>query len=530
MYIRCNYSYQNMKSRFSSFMSVLKKKRVYMPLIVIIAIITFTSRGGNSDTVERITVQPETFVQEVSVTGKVVAAENVDMAFETAGRVAEIKVSIGDQVKKGDTLAVLSNGDAWGNVLQRQARVDEESARLQEVRRGPRAEDVNIARAEAEGALSSYKQATQVLVDEIKDAYAVSDDALRSKIDQLYTNPRTATPEIISFDNYSLKKTLEDQRIRAGEMLTQWERQTNSLSVDTYTASVLQDARKNLTQMRDFLNGLSSAVSGLQANGTLTQTIVDKYRNDISAARTAVGGAITSLTSAELTYKNAVTTRDTKAEQLQIKLSGATSEEILAQAAKLKSTQADLQSARAAYAKTIITAPFDGLITKVDVKLGQTVSTQDNAISMISSAGYEIESFVSESDIAKVSVGQPAKVTLDAYGKEVIFKATVGEVDPAETVQDGVSTYKTKLQFVENDPRIRSGMTANTTIQTAEKAGTVIVPQEALFLEGGEKVVTVEVDGKRVNKNVVTGGINAEGKIEIVSGLNIGDVVIVLKK
>lgn len=516
-----------MKSKFTSFISILKKKKVYIPLLIVIVGIFFVTRGESSDTVERITVEPATFVQEVSVTGKVVAAENVDMAFDASGRVADIKVDIGNQVKKGQVLAVLSNGDAWGSVLQRQARVDEELARLAEVQRGARAEDVNIAKAEAEGAESTYTQATQALVDEIKDAYAVTDDALRSKIDQLYTNPRTVTPEIISFDNYTLKRSLEDQRVRIGEMLVAWERESNGLTLATYTSASLDSARKNIASMRDFLNGLSSAVSGLQSNGALTQTVIDKYRNDVSAARTAVGGIVTSLTNAELTYKNAVTSRNTKREQLQIKLSGSTVEEVAAQSAKVKSAQADLQSARAAYAKTIITAPFDGLITKVDIKLGETVSSATTAISMISSAGYEIESFVSESDIAKVQVGQPAKVTLDAYGKEVIFMATVGEVDPAETVQDGVSTYKTKLQFVENDPRIRSGMTANTTIQTAEKPGVVIVPQEALFLEGGEKTVTVEVDGKRVSKKVVTGGINAEGEIEILEGLAVGDVVIV---
>lgn len=509
---------------------MFKNKKVYIPVLVVILSLIFVSKKDGTRSMEKITVQPETFVQEVLVTGKVVAAQSVDMAFETAGRVAEIRVDIGNQVKKGDILAVLSNGDVWGTVLQRQARVDEESARLQEVKRGPRAEDVNIASAEAEGADATYRQATQALVDEIKDAYAVSDDALRSKIDQLYTNPRSVNPEIISFDNYTLKRSLEDQRVRIGEMLKSWQVEADALSVNSYSSVVLDNARKNVTFMRDFLNGLSSAVSGLQSNGALTQAVIDKYRSDISSARTAVGNTMSTLTSTELAYKNAVTTRNTKNQQLQIKLVGSTQEEILAQAAKLKSAQADLQSARATYAKTIITAPFDGLVTKVDIKLGQAVTAQDNAISMISSQGYEIESFVSESDIAKVSVGQPAKVTLDAYGKEVIFKATVGEVDPVETVQDGVSTYKTKLQFLENDTRVRSGMTANITIQTAEKAGTVIVPQEALFLEGGEKTVTVEVDGKKLNKKVVTGGINTEGEIEIVSGLEVGDVVLVEKK
>lgn len=519
-----------MKSKFASFFSILKKKRVYIPILILVVGYLIVSRNSVSDDAQRIVVEPETFVQQVSVTGKVVAAQNVNMSFETGGRVAEIKASVGMQVRKGDMLASLSNADAWGVVLQKQAKVDEVSANLAEVRRGPRIEDINIAKAEAEGAAATLKQNTQSLVDEIKDAYAISDDAVRGKIDQLYTNPRTVTPEMISFDNYTLKKSLEDQRVKIGEMLAVWNKETNLLSVDSYQSSDMNDARTNLSTMRNFLNDLSSAVAGLQSNSTLTQTTIDKYRTDISTARNSIGNAISALTTADLAYRSAQTSKNTADQQYQLKLSGSTPEEVAAQEAKLKSAQADLESARAQYNKTIIAAPFDGLVTKVDIKLGQTVSSADNAISMISSAGYEIESYISENDIAKIQVGQPAKITLDAYGKEVIFDATVSEVDPAETLQDGVSTYKTKLQFVENDPRIKSGMTANTIIQTAEKPATVIVPQEALFLEGGEKMVSVDVGGKEVNKKVITGGINTEGKIEIISGLSVGDVVLVKNK
>lgn len=521
-----------MKSRILSFFRIFKNKKVYIPIIIVLAIVGWSIFGSKGTAGEqKITVQSATFVQEVSVTGKVVAAKDVNMAFETSGRVAGISVKVGSRVSQGQLLASLANGDAWGFVLQKQAKVDEENARLAEVRKGPRQEDIAIAKSEAEGAVAGYNQAVQSLIDQIKDSYSKSDDALRSKVDQLYTNPRSVTPEILPFDNYNLKRSLEDQRIRVGEMLINWNTELSVLAgAASYSDKVLSDARTNLATMRNYLNDLSTAASAFQVSGALPQTTVDKYRSDISSARTSISIAISSLTAAELSYKNALTIKQTKEQAYQLKLAGSTNEQINAQIAQLKSAQADLQSANAAYAKTIIKAPFDGLITKVDIKEGETVSPTTNAISMISSAGYEIESFVSESDIAKVKVGQPAIVTLDAYGKDVKFKATVSEVDPAETVLDGVSTYKTKLQFVVTDERVRSGMTANTTIQTAEKPASVVIPQEALFLEGGEKVVTVEEEGKRINKKVVTGGINSEGDIEVVSGLSIGDVVIVIKK
>ncbi len=521
-----------MKNRIASFLGAFKKKKVWIPTLIVLVLVLWAIFGGkNSASEEKITVEPATFVQEVSVTGKVVAAKDVDMAFEASGRVASIGVKVGDRVSEGQTLSSLSNGDAYGLVLQKQAKVDEESARLAEIKKGARPEDINIARSTAEGALSSYNQAVQSLIDQIKDSYSKSDDALRSKIDQLYTNPRTVTPEIMAFDNYQLKTSLESQRVSVGEMLTRWNKELNSLSgADSYSDAVLKDARDNLAVMRNYLNDLSTAASSFQSSGSFSQTTIDKYKSDISTARASISTAISSLTSSELAYKNAVTAKQTADQQLQLKLAGSTQEQIDAQAATLKSAQADLQSANAALGKTTIRAPFDGLITKVDIKEGETVSPSSNAISMISSAGYEIESYISESDIAKVKVGQPAQVTLDAYGKDVVFKATVSEVDPAETVIDGVSTYKTKLQFVGSDDRIRSGMTANTKIQTAEKPASVVIPQEALFLEGGEKMVTVENEGKRVNKKVVTGGIDTDGNIEIVSGVAIGDMIIVNKK
>lgn len=520
-----------MKNRIKNLAGKFKSKKYYIPTILIIAIIVWRMlSGGNTNGEEIITVEASTFVQEVAVTGKVIAAKDVVLGFENPGRVSVINVKVGDQVKQGQTLTSLSSGDAYATVLQRQARVEAELAKLAEVQKGSRQEDINIAQSEYEGAVIALDQAKQSLIDSIKDAYAKSDDALRSRIDQLYTNPRTVTPRIIPFDDYNLQTSLDNKRLRAGEILRDWSSSLAGLNTSTFDQKYIVEARTNMSFMRDFLNDLSRAVSAIQASGGgTTQATVDKYINDISSARTSVSASFNTLTTAEQSYKVATTAKLTKEQQLSLKKNGSTAEQIASQQAQLRSAQADLQSAQAALAKSTIRAPFDGVITKVDVKEGEIVSTTVNAISMISSAGFEIESFISESDVSKVRVGQPARVTLDAYGRDIIFKATVGQVDPTETNDNGISTYKTKLQFVEVDERVRSGMTANITIQTAETPASVIIPQEALFLEGAEKVVTVDEAGKRVNRKVVTGGIDTQGKIEILEGLVVGDRVVVKK-
>jgi RND family efflux transporter MFP subunit len=441
-----------------------------------------------------------------------------------------VNVKVGDLVKQGQVLASVGSGDQYATVLQRQARVDSEAAKLAEVQRGSRSEDIAIATTELNGARTTYEQNLQALIDQIKDSYTKVDDGVRSKADQLFKNPRTVYPEVIAFDNYALRLSVNDQRLRVGEMLAAWQKSIATLNTSTYSSVYLNEARVNLSIARTFFNDLSEGVSSLTADNALPQTTVDKYKTDISSARSSIGSAITALSAAEQAYKTSQNAYARAQDQLTLKKAGSTIEQINAQAAILKSAQADLQSARAILGRTNIVAPFDGLVTKVDTKEGEIASVNTNVIGMISAASYEIESFISESDIAKVRIDQPAQVTLDAYGKDVVFTAKTVQVDPAETVLDGVSTYKTKLQFTGADERIRSGMTANIIIQTAEKPSAVVIPQKALFLEAGEKMVTIDQGGKRINRKVETGGINAKGDIEVLTGIAVGEKVVVKKK
>jgi len=145
---------------------------------------------------------------------------------------------------------------------------------------------------------------------------------------------------------------------------------------------------------------------------------------------------------------------------------------------------------------------------------------------------FKIEAFVPEADIAKVAVGDLASSTLDAYGSYVDFPEQVTMIDPAETVIEGVPTYKVTLQFVAPDARIRSGMTANLEIHTHESDGVVEIPYRALASTATTTTVrVVSKDGKSYFiAPVMTGLKGSDGTIEIVSGLNPGDKVVTYVK
>jgi RND family efflux transporter MFP subunit len=183
-----------------------------------------------------------------------------------------------------------------------------------------------------------------------------------------------------------------------------------------------------------------------------------------------------------------------------------------------------------------IIAPFDGVVSAVNVKRGQTTnsfnpngSTSDTGnanISLISESDYEVVLKTPEIDVASIAVGQPVSLTLDAFGSET-FAGSIASIDPAETIVDGVPVYQTKVVFTKLDPRIRSGMTATATITIGEKDNVLTLP--ASFIQSdnnGSYVYLLSSDGKHTTKQVVTTGLRgSDSNVEIISGVTLGQTV-----
>jgi len=203
---------------------------------------------------------------------------------------------------------------------------------------------------------------------------------------------------------------------------------------------------------------------------------------------------------------------------------------VLLQEQVVKGAEARVNAVYAEIAKSVVRAPFDGVITKIDTEVGEIVPANTPIVSLMSNAKFEIETFVPEADIADVAVGNLADVTLDAYGSDTVFGAYVSFIDPAETMIEGVATYKVLLNFNEEDERILSGMTANVDVVTSTSPGTLSVPQRAVIEKDGKRLVKVVRDGKTVEVEVKTGLKGSDGDIEILEGLNEGDSIVVFTR
>ncbi len=515
-----------------------KKSIIYGVIIILGAGATVFVFLKNADTKEEmLVIHPRDFVQQVSASGKVAATDSLDLSFEQGGRVINVRVKVGDKVIVGQPLVKQDTAQLNAQLAEMQAGVDLQKAKLAQLLAGASPEDIAVVEttaANTEISVANSEQtlenAKQNMADKLQDAYTKADDAVRSKADQMFSNPRSSSPQL-SFSS-SDSQDIERGKLLIESTLNSWVEKLQGISARSDFASATTLAKKNLDQARLFLDKLSLVANGLTPNSNLTQTTVDKWKTDIGTARTNVNTAVAGITSAEEKLK--IEEADLKTakgnlkkaqDELKFKKSPARSSDIALNEAQIRQAEASSQNIVAELNKRQIRSPINGVVTIVNSKVGSIVAANEAAVSLISIDTLQIESYVPEKSIPLVKIGDQAVITLDAYGGDVPFMVKVVSIDPAETIRDGVSTYKVKLQFFDRDERLKSGMTANVLITTEKKSNTIVVPQGIIISKNGQKFVKVKEGNAIFDRKVETGGVSSLGQVEITSGLKDGDRV-----
>ena len=322
-------------------------------------------------------------------------------------------------------------------------------------------------------------------------------------------------------------------------------------------SSSLIDSNYSQTQLETNRTSVKTEQTDNSANLTALQSAVQAYQTAQLGSTSAIDTATSSLTSAQNTLNSTLANKQVLTNQAKASLDSALGAYNLAQAqydfkkAKPRSVdiaydQAQVDQAKAALDLALknlddytIYAPTNGVITFVNFKVGEQVglsgglsgSTVKPVISMLGLGDFQIKVDVPESDIIKVKTGNTVKVTLDAYGSDVIFTGKVVYVDVAETVIQDVVYYQVTVQLDPTDKEIKSGMTANVDILTAQKDEALFISSRAVKeTEDGKKYVEIKtLTG--TDKIFVTTGIKGDqGKIEITSGLNEGQEIIAYKQ
>ncbi|MDP1536462.1 MAG: efflux RND transporter periplasmic adaptor subunit [Burkholderiales bacterium] len=203
--------------------------------------------------------------------------------------------------------------------------------------------------------------------------------------------------------------------------------------------------------------------------------------------------------------------------------------------ASIAVAQANLRVTEVAVEQTLIRAPFDGVVLTKNANVGDVITpfssalgSQAAVVTMADMTTLEVEADVSEANLAKVKLGQPCEIQLDALPGQR-FRGTVQRTVP--TVDRAKATVLVKVRFVDADPRILPEMSAKVAfleneMPSGERAARTVVQPAAIVERGGASVMFVVRDGKAAQVAVMS-GMKIGELVEVTGGVAVGDKVVV---
>jgi HlyD family secretion protein len=217
---------------------------------------------------------------------------------------------------------------------------------------------------------------------------------------------------------------------------------------------------------------------------SLFQTQVDQARatliksqSDVDRAKVEVDDSNSKLKRAQELYAQKLISRN----DLETAQSTAMQAEAALKSAEAQVTQAQasLNQADVNLGHTIIRSPIEGTVISRNVDVGQTVAASMSAPTLYVIAQdlthMQVSASIDESDIGRIDSGQPVTFRVDAYPQQT-FRGTVKQVRLDAKTEQNVVSYTTMIDVPNKDLRLKPGMTANVTVQTAANQDALRVP------------------------------------------------------
>ncbi len=205
-------------------------------------------------------------------------------------------------------------------------------------------------------------------------------------------------------------------------------------------------------------------------------------------------------------------------------------------AAQIPRAEASVTVAQVTLENTLIVAPFEGIVTTKNAEIGEIVApvsvggpaSGTSVVLIADMDSLEAEVDINESHIARLSVGQPAEIVLDAY-PDRRYPGVLRQIVPTANRQK--ATIQGKVAFVQKGDEVLPEMSARVTfLETAKPPGSaararIFAPKGAVVSRGGGPAVLVVRDGKASVVPIQLGP-EVEGRVEILSGLAGGESLI----
>ena len=370
----------------------------------------------------------------VGATGRVRSNQSAQLTFETTGTVEDVNASLGEKVREGDVLATLKQTSLPSSIILAEAELVAAENELDTLLNS------EIARAQAQLALAQAEDALE--------------EAERTRTNQQEGNRASQT----TVKNARAELTLAENALDAAK-------------------SVYDKTPGNRTEDAGKAAAYKSYAAAQQRYDAALRSY-NWYTGSPDAVDQALLDGDVVLASANLA--------EAQREWERLK-NGPDPKDIQAAEARVAAAEATLELAR-------ITAPFEGTITSVEVLPGDTVAPSSIGFNLEDMSRLLVDVEVSEVDINSVEVGQSVQLDFDAILNNT-YAGEVVEVSPTGTTVQGVVNFIVTVELQDADEAVKPGMTAAVNIIVSSIDDVLVVPNRAIRVVDGERVIYILEDG-----------------------------------
>lgn len=411
------------------------------------------------------TVKKGNLTAIVGATGTVRSNQTAVLSWQTSGQIGVILVELDDQVKVDQILAALDKGSLAQNLIMAEADLVTAKRNLENLK------DSQLAQAQAQSALANAQDALDTAVTRRESkTYARASDAV---YEETYANYIVAKDYARQWEQrYDAVDNLpEDDPIRAGA-LAEWAAAKHKLD----------QAEANLRYIESKPDDVEIAIA--DANLAVAQAQYDDALREWNRLK-----------------------------------DGPDPDDIIAAQARIDSIQAAIDSAK-------LKAPFAGTVTQVISKVGDQVAPGTVSFRIDDFSHRLVDVQIPEVDITRIKIGMPARITFDSISNQN-YNGVINEVARVGISSAGVVSFTVTIELSDADENVMPGMTAAVNIIVSEIENVLIIPNRAVRIKDGERVVYVLKQGEVFPTAVpITIGAISDLQSEVVDGVSEGDVIV----
>lgn len=444
--------------------------------------------AAEEPTYEIVAVERGSINSTVSATGSIEPESQVDLSFRSAGRVAQVLVSVGQPVAEGQLLAQLDTSDLELALEQANVSLQISNAQLQKLEAPPSENDLAAAQASVTVAQASVASSEAALA------------SAQANYRQLLAG---ATPEELA---------VQEAQVRQAE-------------------TSVRQAQQAYDQVRGLPNvgALPQAAQLEQATISYEVARAQLAVTQRGATEAQTASALSQIAQAELSLRQARSQLLTAQNNLETLIEGPAQEDLEIARAQVRQAELSKIQAERSINNARVFAPFTGIVSTVNVRLGELYGGNLPAITLTDLNSFHMTVLVDELDVRQVQVGQTVRLSLDAL-PDADITGEVIRVSPTASNVGGVVAYEVEIVPNANDAQLKAGMSATAIITTAQVDNVILVPNRYIQLdrETGQAFVQKMISGTPALQEIEL-GLRNDRFSQVVAGLTDSDEVALIR-